>query len=214
MSGHAYRVIREGPDLRAAAGLLIMIHGRGASAEDILSLAPRLNAGGFAFWAPQATNDTWYPYRFVEPVSRNEPWLSSALEVLSRMVAEAESQGMERERTWLVGFSQGACLSLEFAARNAARWGGVAAFSGGLIGDRIDRDRSAGDFAGCPVFIGSSDPDPHIPVPRVRESAQVMRAMGAAVVESIYPGMGHTLSVEELEEANSHVFPSAEPRAG
>jgi len=188
---------------------VILLHGRGASAEDILSLAPELGLEGFAWWAPQATNSTWYPYRFVEPPERNEPWLSSALALVAGMVQEAGELGMPKERIWIAGFSQGACLSLEFAARSGTRWGGVAAFSGGLIGDRIYRENYPADLGGCPVFIGSSDPDPHIPVPRVRESAVVLRELKASVVERIYDGMGHTISADELEEARAHVFGGA-----
>lgn len=206
MTWHALRVLRAGAALESAAGLLIMVHGRGASAEDILSLAPRLHAEGYALWAPQATNSTWYPYPFLVPPARNEPWLSSALQLLGGLVEEATNEGMPRERIVLVGFSQGACLSLEFAARNAARWGGVAAFSGGLIGDRIERQRYAGDFGGTPVFIGCSDIDMHIPAARVRESAQVMADLNGSVMERIYPGMGHTITEEELAEANRHLF--------
>jgi phospholipase/carboxylesterase len=207
VSGHQKRVLKAGADIRGAAGLLLMVHGRGASAEDILSLAPNLDAEGFAYWAPQATNATWYPYPFLVPTERNEPWLSSALALLADLTAEATALGMPREKIRLVGFSQGACLSLEFAARNAARWGGVAAFSGGLIGDRVERKRYAGDFAGTPVFIGCSDTDMHIPAERVRESAQLMADLNAAVMERIYPGMAHTITDGELAEANAHLFP-------
>ena len=207
MSGHEKNVMKAGADIREAAGLLILIHGRGASAEDILSLALQLDAEGLAWWAPQATNSTWYPYPFLQPPARNEPWLSSALSLLGELVKEAEGLGLPREKIWLAGFSQGACLSLEFAARNASRWGGVGAFSGGLIGDRIQAELHAGSFAGTPVFLGSSDPDPFIPIERVRESARVMESMHASVLERIYPRMGHTISAEELEEANRHLFP-------
>ncbi len=207
MKGHEKRIAKAGADIRSAGGLLIMVHGRGASTEDILSLAPRLHAQGFALWAPQATNATWYPYPFTEPPARNEPWLSSALALLGDLAAEAVAQGMTREKIWLVGFSQGASLSLEFAARNAARWGGIGAFSGGLIGDRVDPSRFTGDFSGTPVFIGCSDPDPFIPVERVRESARVMRDLRASVLERIYPDMGHTIAAAELEEADKHLFP-------
>ncbi len=211
MIGHERRLVKSGADIRSAPGLLVLVHGRGASAEDILSLAPHLGARGFAWWAPRATNATWYPHSFLEPPERNEPWLSSALSVLEEIVSEAEGQGMNRQKVWLVGFSQGACLCLEFAARNASRWGGVAAFSGGLIGDRIRRETYAGDFDGTPVFIGSSDPDPWIPVHRVRESARLVQGMNAAVRETVYAGMGHTISPEELDEAARHVFADRSP---
>ncbi len=209
MNGHAKRIRKEGADPATARGLLLMIHGRGASAEDILGLALHLEADGFAYWAPEATHHTWYPYPFVSPIAQNEPWLSSALAVMGEAVAEAGQKGIPPQRIWLVGFSQGACLSLEFAARNPTRWGGVLAFSGGLIGERLEPEGYAGDFAGTPIFIGSSDPDPHIPVPRVRESARLLHSMGASVQERIYPGMGHRISEEELAEANRHAFPGS-----
>ncbi len=205
-AGHQKRITRAGAPAKEAAGLLLMLHGRGASARDILSLAPALHARGFAAWAPDATNATWYPYPFIAPAEMNEPWLTSALSLLSDIVSDAAAEGFPPERIWLVGFSQGACLSVEFAARSARRWGGVAAFSGGLIGDRIYRERYGADMAGTPVFLGSSDPDPHIPVQRVRDTASVLRSLNARVVERIYPDMGHTISQEELTEANSHLF--------
>jgi len=214
VSGHDLKVTKAGTDIREADGLLVMLHGRGASAHDILSLAPHLGANGFSWWAPQATNSTWYPYPFVEPTARNEPWLSSALSLLEGIVAEAEGLGMPREKIWLVGFSQGACLSLEYAARRASRWGGIAAFSGGLIGDRVRRETYGGDFDGTPVFVGSSDPDTYIPTERVRESARLLAGMNASVQERIYPGMGHTISAEELDEANRHVFAGRSPVPG
>jgi phospholipase/carboxylesterase len=209
MTGHELRVTRTGPEARNAAGLLILVHGRGASARDILSLAPRMHSDGFAYWAPQASNGAWYPQSFLAPVSENEPWLSSALSVLAMLVAEAGTQGVRPERIWFAGFSQGACLCLEFLARNAARWGGVAAFSGGLIGDQLLRERYGGDLAGTPVFLGSSDPDPYIPVPRVHESAGLLESIGASVKMTLYPDMGHTISEEEIAEANLHIFPTA-----
>jgi phospholipase/carboxylesterase len=209
MTGHELRVTRTGPEARNAAGLLILVHGRGASARDILSLAPRMHCDGFAYWAPQASGGAWYPQSFLAPVAENEPWLSSALSILAMLVAEAGAQGVRPERIWFAGFSQGACLSLEFVARNAARWGGVAAFSGGLIGDQLLRERYGGNLEATPVFIGSSDPDPFIPVARVHESAGLLESIGASVEERVYPDMGHTITDEELAAANLHVFPAA-----
>ncbi len=133
---------------------MILLHGRGTSAEDILSLAPELGLEGFAWWAPQATNATWYPYRFLEPPERNEPWLSSALALIAGMAEEAGQLGMPKDRIWITGFSQGACLSLEFAARSGTRWGGVAAFSGGLIGDRIYREITRRTWGHAPFLSG------------------------------------------------------------
>lgn len=185
---------------------LILVHGRGATAEDILSLANVLNTEGFSIAAPQATRHSWYPYSFLAPPAQNEPWLSSALQLLSNVVADMTDRGIPAEHIFFSGFSQGACLALEFVTRNAQRWGGVAAFTGGLIGDRIYPERYSGEFSGTPVFIGSGDPDPHVPPARVRDTTQLLVTMGAAVEEKIYPGLGHTISQDEIRRANEWVF--------
>jgi len=177
---------------------LIMIHGRGGSAEDILSLADALPVGDFTLFAPKAVSNSWYPYSFLMPPERNEPWLSSAVEVVGKLVKET---GLPMERIWFTGFSQGACLTLEYIARNAGKYGGVAAFTGGLIGDRIYRDKYMGDLGGTPVFIGTGDPDPHVPVERVLETEKVLKELGADVRVRVYPGMGHTITQKEIEDA-------------
>lgn len=189
-----------------AANALIMLHGRGATARDILGLADHLSVGGFALLAPQATNYTWYPYSFLAPPAQNEPWLSSALQLLSGIVDDLESAGISSRNIFFAGFSQGACLALEFIARNARRWGGAIAFTGGLIGDTVDIHRYRGDFRGTPVFIGTSDPDPHVPLTRVRETTRLLRDLHAEVKENIYPGMGHTITEEEISVANTWIF--------
>jgi predicted esterase len=186
-------------DARLAA---ILIHGRGASAEDILSLAQELSAGDVAYLAPQAAGNTWYPYSFLAPMAQNEPGLSSALGVIAAILASLEAQGIPANRVVLMGFSQGACLASEFAARHARRYAGIAALSGGLIGPPGTARDYAGTFDGTPVFMGCSDVDPHIPLERVRESADVFRRMGAAVDERIYRGMGHTVSRDEIDAVN------------
>lgn len=182
-----------------ARAALILLHGRGSRAEEILSLAREFDVDGVAFLAPQAAFGTWYPNRFVAPVESNEPWLTSALGAVGRLVDAVTSAGIPRTRTALLGFSQGACLALEYAARFPARLGGVAALSGGLIenGDRT-RDYS-GDLAGTPVFLGCSDRDAHIPLARIQRSEQVLAALGAAVTTRIYPGMGHTINRDEID---------------
>ena len=195
-------VVYGGKKRDEAKKVLVMIHGRGASARDILSLADHLEADDFALVAPQATNHTWYPYSFLSPPAQNEPWLSSALDGLKGIVDGLMKDGIPSSGIYLLGFSQGACLTLEFAARNATRYGGVIAFTGGLIGDAIDSTNYGGDFGGTPIFSGSSDPDPHVPVARVRESVQLLRDLNAKVVERIYPGLGHTINADELKEAN------------
>jgi phospholipase/carboxylesterase len=195
-----------GQPLTTATKALILLHGRGASAADILSLAPHLNVADYALLAPQATQSTWYPNSFLAPPAQNEPWLSDALAAVGRAVAEAAKQGITPENTYFMGFSQGACLTLEYVARHATRYGGVAAFTGGLIGDRLYPENYAGDLAGTPIFIGSSDPDMHVPVARVRESTALLTSLGAAVTEKIYPHMGHTISQEEINVANAIIF--------
>ncbi len=184
-----------------AAGAVVMVHGRGGSAEDILTLAGELRRPDLAYLAPQAAGHTWYPYSFLAPFEQNEPGLTSGLGFLTRLLARLEEEGIPAGRTVLLGFSQGACLSTEFAARNAQRFGGVIGFSGGLIGPPGTPRDYAGSFAGTPVFLGCSDRDPHIPRERVDETAEVLGRMGAEVTERIYPGLGHTVIEDELEHA-------------
>lgn len=199
---HTKEVITAGVPFDKAKKALIMIHGRGANAEDILSLAKYLDIKDFALVAPQATSNTWYPYSFVAPVAQNEPWLSSALKVINEVVKDINKQGIANENIYFLGFSQGACLSLEYVARNATRYGGVIAFSGGLIGDKIYAENYKGNFGGTPFFIGSSNPDFHIPVPRVYASANILKDMGADVTEKLYDNMGHTINEDEINHAN------------
>lgn len=203
---HKKEVIISGNKIKDATKALIMLHGRGATAEDIMGLAGRLSVEDFSLVAPQATNHSWYPYSFLAPPEQNEPWLSSALTVLDSIVSDLNKEGITSERVYFLGFSQGACLTLEFVARNARRWGGVIAFTGGLIGDKIYPENYSGDFQGTPVFIGTSDPDPHVPVNRVLSSAKILRSMNANVTEKVYPGMGHTVNADELVLANTLVL--------
>ncbi len=191
-----------GPELDAADAAVILMHGRGDSAHGILLLAPELRVPGVAFLAPQASGGSWYPESFLAPIEVNEPWLSSALRRIAALAEDVAASGILPERTVLMGFSQGACLALEFAARNARRYGGVVAFSGGLIGrDGTPRDYD-GSMEGTPVFLGCSDIDPHIPLTRAQESARIMEGLGGEVDERIYPGMGHTVNEDELEWAH------------
>lgn len=188
-----------GEPLQSARAAMILLHGRGASAEDILTLVPELNQSGFAYLAPQAAGHTWYPYSFLAPLSNNEPWLSSALSVLASLLETIAEAGIPPEHTILLGFSQGACLSLEFAARNAHRYGGLAGLSGGLIGpDGTPRDYQ-GSLEGTPVFLGCSDVDFHIPKQRVQQSAEVLRRLGGDVTMRLYPGMGHMVNEDEIQ---------------
>ncbi|HEV2353616.1 MAG TPA: dienelactone hydrolase family protein [Puia sp.] len=202
----ARNVLTAGEPLGKAEQALILVHGRGGSAEDILSLADHLPVGGYALLAPQAPGHTWYPYSFLAPPEQNQPWLTDSLQGLSSVVADVVAAGISRDRLFFAGFSQGACLTLEFLARHAARFGGVAAFTGGLIGDRIHTENYGGDFEGTPVFMGSGEPDPHVPAERVRASAKVLRGMGALVTEKFYPGRPHTITADELAQAGKLLF--------
>jgi phospholipase/carboxylesterase len=203
---HQKNIISAGKKLSEATKVLIMLHGRGASAEDILTLSAELYVKDFALLAPQATHHTWYPYSFLAPPQQNEPWLSSAIALLKEIVDDVHQAGILSEQIYFSGFSQGACLTLEFVTRYARRWGGVAAFTGGLIGDKIYNHLYQGDFEETPVFIGSSDPDPHVPVQRVEDSADLLRKMNAKVTAQIYPDMGHTIIRDELNKANTLIF--------
>ena len=188
---------------RPARAAMVMVHGRGSSAGDIVGLAEAFGdagatSGDWAFVAPQAANGTWYPERFMAPIARNEPWLSSALESVGRAVAHVEGAGIAPDRIVLLGFSQGACLVTEWAARHARRFGGIATLSGGLIGpDGTPRDY-AGAFAGTPALLGCSDRDPHIPLARVRETAAVLERMGARVDTRIYENAPHGVFEDEI----------------
>lgn len=195
-----------GKALNEATKALIMIHGRGADARDILGLASHLNVSEYALVAPEATNNTWYPYSFLAEPAQNEPWLSSALDLMKETVKEITSQGISAENIYFLGFSQGACLTLEFVARNAQQFGGVAAFTGGLIGDKIEEENYSGDFNQTPIFIGTGNPDPHVPLDRVNESVSILKKMNAKVELQVYEGRPHTISNDEVEMANRWIF--------
>lgn len=191
-------VLAAGLPLKQAKAVMIMLHGRGASAEDILSLASELHQPGFTYLAPQAAGYSWYPNSFLAPLASNEPHLTSALAVIASLLAQAVDAGIEPERTILLGFSQGACLALEFVARNARRYGGVAGLSGGLIGPDGTPRNYPGSFDGTPMFLGCSERDFHIPKERVEYSAQVLQRMGGQVTARLYPNMGHTINQDEI----------------
>ena len=203
---HQRQIITAGQPWAKDRKVLIMVHGRGGSAEDILSLASYLDVAEFTLLAPQATNNTWYPYSFLAPPAQNEPGLSSAINLLKEVVDELTQKGTPTEHIYFLGFSQGACLTLEFVTRHANRYGGVVAFTGGLIGDRVYRDNYQGDFGGTPVFLGTSNPDPHVPVERVYATSNILKELKAAVTEKVYAGMGHTINQDELDIANRVVF--------
>ncbi len=203
---HTKNIITAGKALAPGGKALIMVHGRGASAEDILSLADHLPLADFALLAPEATGHSWYPYSFLAKPKQNEPWLGSALELLHQLVADIRAQGIAEEKIWFLGFSQGACLTLEYTTRHAARYGGVAAFTGGLIGDRIYPENYKGDFGGTPVFISTGDQDPHVPMQRVKATTSLLLGMNAAVTEKIYQGRPHTILADEMVQAGRIVF--------
>lgn len=196
---HGQPVRAAGASLDRARAAMLMVHGRGARAEDILSLADEFALPEFAYLAPQAAGNTWYPNRFLVPMEENEPWLSSALEFVGDVLNQITSAGIPPERTILLGFSQGACLTLEFAARNARRYGGVVGLSGALIGPPGTPRNYEGSLAGTPVFLGCSDVDFHVPRELVDQTAEVMRKMGGDVTERIYPNMGHTVNQDEID---------------
>ena len=203
---HKKDIRTAGKALGEAKKALIMIHGRGGSAEDILSLASHLQVQDFALLAPQASGRTWYDYSFLAPPRQNEPGLSSALQLLGELEQDLNKQGIDAEHMYFLGFSQGACLTLEYVTRNAKRYGGVVAFTGGLIGDKLYMENYQGDFQNTPVFIGTSDPDPHVPVERVQATEEILKKMKADTTVKIYPAMGHTISQDEVKQANKLVF--------
>jgi phospholipase/carboxylesterase len=187
-----------GAPLEKARLAVVMLHGRGGDAQDILSLSREFDTGDISFVAPQAQDRSWYPYSFLAPYAQNEPFLSEALETVDACVS-AVGERLPVESIFLLGFSQGGCLALEYGARNARRYGGLIGLSAGLIGPKDAPRRYAGSLDGTPVFLGCSDVDAHIPLWRVNESARILRDLGGAVTETIYPGMGHTINADEIE---------------
>ncbi|WP_313368160.1 alpha/beta hydrolase [Sphingobacterium mizutaii] len=185
---------------------LIMIHGRGGSAQDIMGLAEYLKVNDYLLLGPEAEQNTWYPHSFIAPIISNQPNLDIALELIGEAVQIANEKGIENENIYFLGFSQGACLTLEYTSRNAKKYGGIVAFTGGLIGEKLHPDHYTGNFDGTKVFIGTSDPDFHVPVERVQESSKLMRELGAQVEEKIYPNMGHTISQDEIKIVNDTIF--------
>lgn len=194
-----------GTPLEDASAAMVLVHGRGATAQSILAMADRFDADGVAFLAPQAAGNTWYPNPFTAPVETNEPGRSSGLQAVADAVATAEDAGVPIDHVVVLGFSQGACLASEFVARNPQRYGGLVALSGGLIGQRIDADDYAGDLEATPVFFGCSDVDPHIPAERVHESAAVFDRLGGDVETRLYEGMGHGVNDDEIEYVSALV---------
>lgn len=200
MKPHAGQpVLNAGAPIEKAQAAMLLIHGRGATAESILTLVPEIEQPGFAYFAPQAAGNVWYPYSFLAPISENEPGISSGMFVISQILEEISRAGLPLEKTFILGFSQGACLALEFAARHAKRYGGIIGLSGGLIGPDGTAREYPGSLAETPVFLGCSDADFHIPKARVHEAATVFEKLGAEVTERLYAGMGHTVNQDEID---------------
>ncbi|HZI30304.1 MAG TPA: hypothetical protein VFD64_19205 [Gemmatimonadaceae bacterium] len=194
-------VLRAGVPVSEARAAVIMIHGRGAGPRNILDLVPLIDHPSAAYVAPGANGGTWYPKSFLSPIPENEPGISSGIAVIHGLIEEIVSGGVPSERIMLLGFSQGACLTCTAAQRRPARYGGVIAFSGGLIGPPGTTWDAQGSFQSTPAFFGCSDVDPHVPEPRVRESAAIYERMGASVTTRIYPGMGHLVNDDEVSFA-------------
>lgn len=195
------KIYASGKSLDEAKAAMILIHGRGASAPSILDLADLLHHPEMAYLAPQAANGSWYPYSFLSPIPQNEPGISSGLQVIGDLIEQIETAGIPRHKIIIAGFSQGACLASEYVARNPDRYGGLLAFSGGVIGPLGMERSDTGDLQNMPVFIGCSDVDFHIPVERVYETAQIFTDLNAQVNVKIYPNMAHTIIQDEIDEA-------------
>ena len=206
MYTHTKQVFQAGQPLRAAETAIIMLHGRGANAGGISHLAHELDLKKPAVLAPVATQSSWYPYSFLAPVADNQPALDSALHLINEIVQDILFAGLPLSTIFFLGFSQGACLALEYVARNPGRYGGVIALTGGLIGDCVQPGRDKGDFQLTPVLISSGDPDPHVPLERVEESAEIFRKLNARVTLKVFRGRPHTIQQEEIELANQLIL--------
>lgn len=195
-----------GKPIEEATKVAILIHGRGASAASILSLSQYLNLDEFALLAPQAQGGSWYPYSFMAPDANNEPALSNSIQVIDGLVKEVLEKGFSSDQIYFIGFSQGACLSLEYTSQNAKRYGGVIAFTGGLIGERLNPTKYKGDFLRTPVFIGSSHKDMHVPLSRIEASAELIKNLGAEVKSLIFPDTQHTIRQKEIDWVNKNML--------
>lgn len=206
MYSHHNNILTAGLPISEAQKVVIFLHGRGASAQDIISLNQHLKIDDAALFAPQATNNSWYPYSFMAPDEENQPALDSAIDIVDELVKDLIEQGLPLKSIYFVGFSQGACLTLEYIARNAAGYGGAVAFTGGLAGKEININKYKGDFQEMPILITTGSPDPHVPVSRVKESQDILQKMNANAEVRIYPGRTHTITREEIDLARKLVF--------
>lgn len=198
---HKYVIVEKGQAVDKASKAMILLHGRGSTASDILTLADLFCDESFYLAAPKATKHSWYPHSFLAEEETNEPWLSSAVDTIKKLIDET-AKHIPKEQIYIVGFSQGACLALEISARFATSYGGVVAFSGGLIGKTLNEKKYSGSFQGTKVFIGNSDVDPHIPLERSEQSKVVLEKLGADVTLKVYKGMGHTINQDEVDSVN------------
>lgn len=203
---HEKRFIQAGKLAAHAKKAVVLLHGRGSTAQGILSLQHHLQIDDAMLVAPQATNNSWYPHRFLVPEAANQPALDSALTLIDEVAMGIIKQGVDAEHLYFVGFSQGACLALEYVARHAKRYGGVVAFTGGLIGETLNIENYRGDFLGTSILITAGDNDPHVPLYRIDESVGVLRELGAMVTREIYPGKPHSISADETLLANELIF--------
>jgi phospholipase/carboxylesterase len=199
------QLVTAGTPLSAATAAMILVHGRGATAQSIVQMGQEVHHEGVALLAPQAARNTWYPNSFLAPVEQNEPGRSSGLQAVDDAVETAVEAGIDRERVVLLGFSQGACLASEYVARNPRRYGGLVALSGGLIGETVDPQEYAGDIEATPVFVGCSDVDPHIPLERVKATTETFERLNGDVDERIYEGMGHGVNEDEIDAVRALV---------
>jgi phospholipase/carboxylesterase len=199
-------ILYEGKALDQAQKVAIMIHGRGATAAGILGLSDHLNLSDFALIAPQAPGNTWYPYSFMAPDDSNQPSFSKSMQTVDAIIKDLIKKGFSSEQIYFIGFSQGACLSLEYTTQYAQRYGGVIAFTGGLIGEKFNPSKYHGDFQGTPVFIGSSHKDMHVPLSRIEESVKQIEKMGATVKTMIFQDTQHTIRQEEVDWVNEHML--------
>jgi phospholipase/carboxylesterase len=206
MYQHSKNIVTAGVPVENAAGALIMIHGRGASAQSMVPLASYLDTKDVAIFAPQASRHSWYPTSFIEPVEENQPALDSALEIIGELVQDIIKAGIPAEKIYFLGFSQGACLTLEYVSRNATKYGGVIAFTGGLIGQQLETGNYQGDFGQTTILITTGDPDAHVPLKRVKESAAIMEKLNGKMHVIVYPAKQHTITNEEIEVANQLFF--------
>lgn len=203
---HPEKIIVNGVPANDAGKALIMLHGRGGSANGMLRLKESLNTEGFHVIIPQAAGNEWYPFTFLSPPQRNEPWLSHSFAMINGIIKELNREGIPDHAIWFLGFSQGACVALEFAARNARRYGGIISFAGSLIGDKIYPEHYTGNFEGTPVFLSSSEEDPHVPHERFIKTAGLINEMNADLTLYVYPGATHHVSPEETETVNEKFF--------